>query len=565
MPNDACAADKTLADIAAREWSFRRRHVVRELGAYVPLRGELPKADVPTQTEKSRFWTAILQDLAEIDGTALSDAGQEDLLVLRHQVEALLRSQQFRDYERPFNGFTSFWDDTAASIREETFDQEQKYRHAITLMRDIPRYFRENIENMRLGLMRGFSQPSVVLPAVIKTIEAVLAQHPVDTDYFKPFLAFPPQIPPGTRDELRNEALSAINDAVLPAFADLLDFMRAVYSPAATQRISAAQLPDGPRYYEVKVREFTTLEIGAEEVYDTGLREVETCRENMMAAMRATGFSGSFADFLSFLKSDPQFYAKSAEELLMRAAWITKKVEGKLDRFFGLLPRRRFAIERVPDAIAPAYPMGTGGPGLYLVNTYNLTARPLYILPVLTLHEAVPGHCFQMSLAAENKSRPAFRSETYGIAYGNAWALYCEKRLGVAMEIYETPYELFGMWSFLMLRAVRMVVDVGIHAKSWEYERASRYMAENTGLPAQVVGAELNRYISWPGQALGYYLGMIAIERARDTAEQVLGEDFDIREFHDRILALGPVPMSVVETTIDLWIREKQSLQIHLA
>jgi len=227
--------------------------------------------------------------------------------------------------------------------------------------------------------------------------------------------------------------------------------------------------------------------------------------------------------------------------------------------YVGLGVRNEFnRISEQPRANHPRSPC-TGAPGLYLLNTYNLGARPLYLLPVLTLHEAVPGHCFQMSLAAENPNRPPFRAETYAIAYGNAWALYCEKRLGVEMSIYETPYELFGMWSLLALRAARMVVDVGVHAKGWSYDQARDYMAANTGLPDSVIVTELVRYISWPGQALGYYLGMMTIERVRARAEQALGADFDIRAFHDRILELGPVPMTVVEDSIDRMIAEQSS------
>lgn len=557
MPTADFPADRTLADIAAREWQFRRRHVVRELGAYVPLRHVLPDVDAESQAEKLAFWTGILGELDALDLTMLSPAGLEDRLVLRQQVAALRSSQAFRDYQRPFNGFTSFWDDTAASIREETFDREGKYRDAIALMRDVPRYFDETIANMQAGLARGFSQPSVILPTSIRTIEAVLAQAVDETDYFRPFRKFPQSVPVTVRDELVRQARAAITDAVLPSYQRLLVFMRDIYAPAATQCIAATGLPDGPDYYQAKVREFTTLDMPADEIFELGLTEVEICSARMLEAMRASGFGGTLAEFLAFLKTDPQFYPISAEELLMRAAWITKKVEAKLDRFFGLLPRRRFAIEPVPESIAPTYPMGTGAPGLYLLNTYNLAARPLYILPVLTLHEAVPGHCFQMSLAAENSERPPFRSETYGIAYGNAWALYCEKRLGVEMGIYETPYELFGMWSLLTLRAVRMVVDVGVHAKGWDYDRARDYMSEKTGLPLPVIEAELKRYISWPGQALGYYLGMMAIERSREKAERLLGAGFDIRAFHDRILALGPVPMTVVESSIDRMITEQ--------
>lgn len=557
MPTVDFPADRTLADIDAREWSFRRQHVVRELGAYVPLRSSLPKLDPVSQAEKLAFWTTVLRELDELDVSKLSPTGREYRLVLRQQVEALRLSQIFREYERPFNAFTSFWDDTAASIREESFDHENKYRDAISMMREMPRYFDEAIANMETGLARGFSQPKIVLPAAIRTIQAVLAQTPEETDYFRPYNTFTETVPVTARPQLLQDARAAIIDAVLPAHRRLLAFMQDVYASTAIPSIAAIDLPDGPAYYNAKVNEFTTLEMPAEDIYQLGLAEVETCSAHMLAAVRDSGFGGTLEEFLTFLKSEPQFYPTSAKDLLMRAAWITKKVEAKLDSFFGLLLRRRFAIEPVPENIAPNYPMGTGAPGLYLLNTFNLASRPLYILPVLTLHEAVPGHCFQMSLAAENNARPPFRAQTYGIAYGNAWALYCEKRLGVEMGIYETPYDIFGMWSLLTLRAVRMVVDVGVHAKDWSYDRARDYMSEKTGLPLLVVEAELQRYISWPGQALGYYLGMMAIERAREKAERMLGQAFDIRAFHDRILALGPVPMTLVEDSIDQMITEQ--------
>lgn len=556
MPTVDFPADRTLTDIAAREWSFRRQHVVRELGASVPLKSALPKLDPASQAEKLAFWTAIIGELDALNGHALSPTGREDRLVLRQQVEALRLFQLYRDYKRPFNAFTSFWDDTAASIREDSFDHEHKYRDAIHMMYDLPRYFDEATANMKRGLERGFSQPKIIMPAVIRTIEAVLTQTPEQTDYFRPFHTIPRTVPIEVRHELVQKARTAISEAVTPAYGRLLTFMRGVYAPNAMTEIAATELPDGPAYYRAKVREFTTLEMPPDEIYQLGLAEVERCNAHMLATVRDSGFDGSLAEFLVFLKSEQQFYPTSPQDLLMRAAWITKKVEAKLDRFFGVLPRRRFAIEAVPDNIAPNYPMGTGAPGLYLLNTFDLASRPLYLLPVLTLHEAVPGHCFQMSLAAENLSRPPFRAQTYGIAYGNAWALYCEKRLGVEMGIYETPYELFGMWSLLTLRAVRMVVDVGVHAKGWSYDRARDYMAEKTGLPMPVVKAELTRYISWPGQALGYYLGMMTIERVRERAERMLGKAFDISVFHDRILALGPVPMTVVEDSIDRMITE---------
>lgn len=222
--------------------------------------------------------------------------------------------------------------------------------------------------------------------------------------------------------------------------------------------------------------------------------------------------------------------------------------------FFGLLPRRRFAMEPVPATLASTYPPGTGCLNAYALNTHNLKASPLYLLPVLTLHEAIPGHCFQMALAAENSARPSFRADTYGVAYGNAWALYCEKRLGAEMGIYRTPYELFGMWSFIGLRAARMVVDVGIHHPGWSREEACEYLRRHTALSEHVVNTEVDRYISWPAQALGYYLGMLSIERMRDKAEMALGIAFDIRAFHDVIMDIGSIPMTVLERRLQRFI-----------
>ncbi|MEO1988294.1 MAG: DUF885 family protein [Martelella sp.] len=553
------AHDRLLSEIARREWQFRRRHFVRELGAYVPLRPELPRVCAEVQREKLAFWQDILEELDALDEAQLSEVAREDRFVLRQQVETFVAQQHFREYERPFNAFTTFWGDVAAVIREERFDSEDKYRTALAMMADVPRYFAEMTEVMKDGLARGFSQPARIVPQCLKSLETFVRQSPAETDYYKPFKALPPQMPAATREALREAALDTIREAVLPAHEALLTFMRSTYLPAATDVIAACDLPDGRAYYESRLREFTTLETTPEAVFEAGLAEVELCRSKMTEAMRETGFSGDIAAFVKQLETAPEFYARTPEELLMRASWIARRIEGKLHLFFGVLPRGRYAIEPVPDDIAPNFPAGTGAPGLFLLNTYDLPSRPLYLLPDLTLHEAVPGHCFQTALAAENPDRPDFRAKTYSIAYGNAWALYCEKTLGIEMGVYETPYELFGMWSSLALRAVRMVVDVGIHAKGWSYERALDYLICNTGLHPRAMEAELRRYISWPGQALGYYLGMMTIERARAGAENTLKSDFDIRVFHDRIMGLGPVPMSLVEDSIDAMIAEKLS------
>jgi uncharacterized protein (DUF885 family) len=277
-------------------------------------------------------------------------------------------------------------------------------------------------------------------------------------------------------------------------------------------------------------------------------------RAEMQQTMVQAGFKGDLPAFLLFLRSDPQFYAKTADELLKSAAWIAKKFDGKADQYFGYLPRRRFAITPVPMDQAPYYTSARGGPGVYLVNTYNLPARALYSLPALTLHESAPGHAFQMPVALEQKGVPPFR-RAYISAYGEGWALYSE-RLGTEMGIYETPYETFGMLSYQAWRAARLVVDTGIHAKGWTREQAQAYLHDNTALSSHEIETEVDRYISWPGQALSYYLGQMAIMNARKKAEAALGKKFDIRAFHDTVLQMGAVPLPVLEARIDAFIAE---------
>jgi uncharacterized protein (DUF885 family) len=275
----------------------------------------------------------------------------------------------------------------------------------------------------------------------------------------------------------------------------------------------------------------------------------------MLGVMKETGFTGDFPAFLKFLRTDPQFYAKTPEELLMRGAWIAKRFDGKAAQFFGYLPRQRFAIRPVPDDLAPFYTSGRGGPGVYLINTYNLPSRPLYSLTALTLHESAPGQAFQMPIAMEHKEQPEFRQHTYISAFGEGWALYCEK-LGVEMGMYDNAYERFGMLSYQIWRAARLVVDTGIHSQGWTRERAIQYMLEYTALPQHEIETEVDRYIAWPAQALSYYLGEMAIVKARAKAEKELGPKFNIRAFHDTVLELGSVPLPVLEARIDQFIRE---------
>jgi uncharacterized protein (DUF885 family) len=360
-------------------------------------------------------------------------------------------------------------------------------------------------------------------------------------------------IAPADQVALRAEGLTVIRDIVQPAYRDMLAFMRNEYIPGARTTLAAEAMPNGKAWYRAQIVEYTTLDEDPAKIHALGVAEVADLHKQMVAVMQETGFKGDFAAFLQFLRTDPQFYAKTPDELLMRAAWIAKKFDGKASQFFGMLPRSRFAIKPVPDDLAPFYTSGRGGPGTYLLNTYKLETRPLYNLTALTLHESAPGHAFQIPLAEERKEMPDFRRYTYISAFGEGWALYCEK-LGLEMGMYDTPYDRFGMLGYQVWRAARLVVDTGIHSQGWTREQAIRYLHDNTALPDHEIETEVDRYIAWPAQALSYYLGEMAIWDARHKAEVALGPRFNIRAFHDTVLQLGSVPLPVLTAHIDRFI-----------
>ena len=323
--------------------------------------------------------------------------------------------------------------------------------------------------------------------------------------------------------------------------------------PKARTTLAAEAMPGGKDFYAQQIREYTTLDLSAEQIHQIGLEEVARIRAEMQEVIEQTGFKGTFAEFLTFLRTDPQFYAKTPQQLLDRAAWISKRVDGEVGKFIGTLPRGRFTIVEVPADIAPFWTAGRGGLGTYWLNTYDLPSRPLYNLPALTLHESSPGHSLQAALAQEQGEQPAFRRDNYISAYGEGWALYTEK-LGKEMGIYETPYEDFGRLTYEMWRAARLVIDTGVHHKSWSRDQALAYLRDHTALSEHEVTTEVDRYISWPGQALSYKLGEIAIVRLRAEAERELGPKFDIKAFHDAVLKQGSVTLPVLESQIRAFI-----------
>jgi uncharacterized protein (DUF885 family) len=512
----------------------------------------LPKVDAASQLRRADHMRMLLDRLNKLPADRLSPEERVNAAVFRTILENGIADARFREWEMPFNSDSSFW--TYLDERNP-LDDAVAYRRYIARMRDIPRYFDEHIVNMRAGLARGFTVPRATLEGRDASVEAFIAEVEKSA-FYKPFASMPSTISATDQQALRAEGAAAISGAVLPSYRKLLAFLKDEYFPKARKGISARELPEGDQYYRSNIREYTTLALGPEEIHQIGLKEVARIDALMHQTMRDSGFKGSFEQFLVFLKTDPQFYAKTPDELLGVSSYVAKRVDGKLGETFGLLPRRRFTIIPVPDALAPFYTSGRGGLESCQMNTYNLPVRPLYQIPALTLHECEPGHSFQAALSREQKELPRFRQNLYFSGYGEGWGLYSEW-LGYSMGIYRTPYERFGALSYEMWRAARLVIDTGIHRYGWSRQKAIDYLASHTALSQHEVETEVDRYISWPGQALAYKLGELTIRRLRAEAEATLGPRFDQRAFHDRILGLGAVPLTVLEEQMRAFIRQE--------
>ena len=545
------AADERLRAIYTSEWKWRTDQLPDGEDGTRPIAEHLPKVDPATQQMRLKYWEVVLKRVEEIPRASLSAAEQVNYDIYKAQIMVLIADQRFRDFEMPINSDTTFWTDIGYTARRP-FRTLTDYEHWIAQMHDIPRYFHEQMDEMRAGLKRGFTPPQITLQGRDASITAVTEATPEGSLLYTPFKDMP-GIAAAKQASLRADALETIRELVQPAYVELLKFMRTEYVPGCRTTLAAADLPDGKNYYRAKIREFTTLDMDPDAIHQLGVSEVERLHAEMVAAMHEAGFRGDFPAFLKFLRTDPRFYVKTPAELLMHAAWIAKRFDGKASQFFGYLPRARFAVKPVPEDLAPFYTAGRGGAGVYLVNTYDLPNRPLYNLTALTLHESAPGHAFQIPIAMEHKEQPKFRQLTYISAYGEGWALYCEQ-LGVEMGMYDTAYDRFGMLGYQIWRAARLVVDTGIHAQGWTREQAIDYLRQYTALPEHEIGTEVDRYIAWPGQALSYYLGERALLEARSRAERSLGERFNLRAFHDAVLELGSVPLPVLRTQIDRFI-----------
>lgn len=440
------------------------------------------------------------------------------------------------------------------------FDNNDSITGYINTLEDIPSYFDQQISYMRQGMAVGQVQPQAVMQGFEASVAAVITDNVIDSPFYQPFIQLDRD--DAALSELKIQAMQVIHNDVNQAYQRFYDFLVNEYIPQAKTDIAVKTWPNGADFYQNRIKHYTTTDLDAEAIHAIGLTEVARIRSEMQGILDKVGFSGSINKFIQFLRTDEQFYAKTPDALLKHAMYLSKRIDGMLPQLFNKLPRVPYGVAPVPASIAPKYttgryvsPRNDTQPGYYWVNTYALDKRPLYALPALTLHEAVPGHHLQISLAAEMDNLPNVRRSTYISAFGEGWGLYSEF-LGKEIGFYETPYDDFGRLSYEMWRACRLVVDTGMHVLGWSRQQALDYMLENTALSEHNVTTEIDRYISWPGQALSYKLGEIKIKALRTKAEATLGAEFDLREFHAAILAHGSVPLTVLEQNIELYIQQ---------
>lgn len=503
------------------------------------------------------------QQLEAIDEENLSGQNQINRDMIMYALANDIDEYEFNAHYMPLTSEYGFHSQITGLPSGANTTSEEGLRNYLSKLADVPAYFEQQMEYMRAGMESGITQPQVVLQGVTDNILAYVTGDPRDSVFYEPFAQRPSSIDEDTFNELEMEAQTLIATEVNSAYQDFYDFMVDDYMPNARTDIAAASLPHGEAFYANRALHYTTTDLTPEEIHQIGLQEVERIRDAMQVIIDDLEFDGSFAEFVEFLRSDSQFYAESAEELMKEAAYIAKQADAALPALFKHLPRTPYGVEPVPDEIAPNYTTGRYArssaddkPGYYWVNTYALDRRPLYELEALTLHESVPGHHLQIALAQELEDVPDYRRAIYISAFGEGWGLYAE-HLGTEAGFYQDPYSDFGRLTYEMWRAARLVVDTGMHTMGWSRDRAVEFMASNTALSMHNVNTEIDRYISWPGQALAYKLGELKIKELRADAEAALGDDFDIREFHYQVLKNGSLPLQTLEQQIRNYIAEE--------
>lgn len=509
----------------------------------------------------------VLAALQEIDEKQLSPSDRLNYRLFRRQIENQQEEYPFRWFLVPLNQREGIQDESSLADAL-SFKSVKDYEDWIARLNAFPEYLRQTIELMREGVKARIVQPKVVMRRLPGQIRKQIVTDPAESLYFKPLRSFPEGISAAEQERLAREAKAAISGRVVPAYREFAKFFDEEYFPACFPEVGAWQLPRGEEFYSLRARQFTTTTLTPDEIHQIGLSEVARIRKEMEAIQRQVKFEGSFAQFLTHLRTDKRYYYDSPDELMNGYLALSKRIDPELTRLFRKLPRIPYGLAPIPAHMAPdtttAYyrqPAADGSrAGTYFVNLYRPETRPKYEMEALTLHESVPGHHLQIALATELENVPQFRRFNETTAYVEGWALYSES-LGSELGCYRDPYSKFGQLTYEMWRAVRLVVDTGIHAKKWTRQEAIDFFQANTAKTELDIVNEVDRYIAWPGQALAYKIGELKIKELRKRSEERLGADFDVREFHDVILRQGALPLDLLEETVEAWLSDKRKTQ----
>jgi uncharacterized protein (DUF885 family) len=506
-----------------------------------------------------------LERFNKIDRAKLSSADQLNYDLFKKDLEENIEEFKFQMYLLPINqrGGLQTADEQTERLRFETI---KDYEDWIARLRAFPTAMEQGMALMREGVKAKIVWPKIVLERVPAQIDKQIVANPEESPFYKPFINFHKDIPLADRDRLSKAAREAVTSAIIPSFQKLKSFFGDEYLKAAPDPVGVWQMPQGAELYAFLTRRFTTTKLTPQEIHDKGLSEVKRIHAEMEAIMGKVGFKGTLQEFFTKLRTDPQFFYKTPEELLDAYRAISKRIDPNLVKILKTLPRMPYGVTPIPEKIAPdtttAYysrPAADGSrAGQYYVNLYKPETRPKWEMMALSLHEAVPGHHLQIALAQELGEIPKFRRFGFYTAFSEGWGLYSES-LGEDMGLYDDPYSKFGQLTYEMWRAVRLVVDTGMHQMKWDRQRAINFFLENAPKSENDIVNEIDRYISMPGQALAYKIGELKIKELRERARQILGDKFDIREFHDAVLLSGAVPLDILEHNIDVWIAKKKA------
>lgn len=512
------------------------------------------KAEATYAENQMQYFGCIKMD-------ALSETDQISVKLLKFVLQDKIDYYKFERFLNPLLSDSGFHSSLNYQIRP--LNNYLEVKEYLKKLNSLPEFVNQHFINLREGLEKGVSQPKVIFKGYESTYNDHIVDNFQESPFYKPFQNLPSSLNQTQKDSILKVSKSVIEQIVVPQFKRIKTFFETEYLPKTRTTLGVLETPNGKAYYKNRIDFYTTSsQYSADDIHQIGLKEVARIKIEMQKIIKELDFKGSFADFFKFLRTDKQFYATSPKEILMIARDMAKRADAQLPKFFKTLPRKPYGVAPVPDAIAPKY---TGGryvgtsknskeSGYYWVNTYDLPSRTLYTLPSLTAHEAVPGHHLQGSLNNElGDSIPQFRRNLYLSAYGEGWGLYSEF-LADEMNMYTTPYEQFGKFTYEMWRACRLVVDTGIHAKGWTRDQVVAYMSENTALSLHEINTETDRYISWPGQALSYKIGELKIRELRTKAEKEVGDKFDIRDFHEVVLEQGTVTLAILEERINNYI-----------